>query len=177
MRFSKRASLSLSINAIVVLILAITMLGLGLGFVRNMFTQGEDSLTTIFDTTKLSNPATAGDPIKAPASITGKASEVIRVEFSIYNTDSTAWSKVTPKLAKNDNGNNYCLRSDDIENIEFKLTAAGAEVNPSTAVGWVALLKIPATVSTDHVFLCPIVFDDVTKGTVGTAQMSVRIIS
>lgn len=169
---NKKGDLSLSINAIVVLILAITMLGLGLGFVRNMFGQGEKSINTIFDTTKLSNPATAGDPVKVPSTLTGKKSEVLRIELSIYNTGSTSVTDVTPNIK--DSG---CLKAGDTTgNTNFKLTAVGATIQPSSAVGYTALFQIPDSVAVNDVWLCPIQFKS-GDTIIREAQMTVQIIS
>ena len=49
---NKKAALELSITAIVVLIIAITVLGLAIGFIKNLFGEGQKTITSQFESIK-----------------------------------------------------------------------------------------------------------------------------
>ncbi len=181
MRRTKKGSLNLSINAIVVLILAIAMLGLGLGFIRGIFEKAQEGIVTVFDLTKLSNPATSSDPVKVPTEITTRAGKPVRIELSVYNSETGTVDTVTPEIVDQDTDPTHTdckLSTGDFTPVE--LVATSADINPSTAVGYVALLTPGDTLQAGDIILCSIEF----KGTynsdthpLGTGQITVVITS
>jgi hypothetical protein len=145
---NKKGALELSITAIVVLIIAITVLGLGIGFIKNLFSEGTETISAQFDSVKeqlREEFIQRGDVVGFDK---GKNIEVdlgSREEFflGIRNTDS----------------GNRCFKADVICLQSFSGEGCGSVGKDSSLVGeWFTSFPPEGMIEGNEFYLAPVKF-------------------
>lgn len=138
-RSYKKADLSLSMNAIVILILAITLLGLGLVFLRNLFGQIGEKVTTNLDASNTRVPVDEDRPIgTTPNNLEVEEGKTIKQTLALLNTES---GSIDYKLHVYQSTGTQCNNGARCDDVNIIFNEAAVAIDKDKIAEWTITYK------------------------------------